>query len=139
MPIVIKETSPAFEKIRDEAMEFARKNDLDEVQAQKHLRRKLKQAGVSLPRNMATEEEFNQQMKETEEFERNRRNERRKQNKARGGMAKKAQMMRGGMANGKVHMYAAGGSVTENPGLKALKASGPKGMEAYKKITGKNA
>ena len=51
---------------------------------------------------------------------------------------KKAQMMRGGMANGKVHMYAAGGSVTENPGLKALKASGPKGMEAYKKITGKD-
>ena len=51
----------------------------------------------------------------------------------------KAQMMRGGMANGKVHMYSAGGSVTENPGLKALKASGPKGMEAYKKITGRDA
>ena len=51
----------------------------------------------------------------------------------------KARMMRGGMANGKVHMYATGGSVTENPGLKALKASGPKGMEAYNKITGKNA
>jgi hypothetical protein len=59
------------------------------------------------------------------------------QGKARGGMAKKAQMMRGGMANGKMHMYAAGGSVTENPGLKALKASGPKGMQAYNKITGK--
>ena len=55
------------------------------------------------------------------------------------GKAKKAQMMRGGMANGKVHMYATGGSVTENPGLKALKASGPKGREAYNKITGKNA
>ena len=126
-----------FEQIRDKAMEFARKNDLDEVQAQKHLRRKLKQAGVALPADMATEAEFKQQMKETEEFERNRRNERRKQNKARGGMAKKAQMMRGGMANGKVHNYAAGGMV--NDGLKALKASGPKGMEAYKKITGKNA
>ena len=48
----------------------------------------------------------------------------------------KAQMMRGGMANGKVHMYSAGGSVSDNPGLKALKASGPKGMEAYNKITG---
>lgn len=47
----------------------------------------------------------------------------------------KPQMMRGGMANGKQHMYAAGGMV--NDGLKALKASGPKGMEAYKKITGK--
>ena len=56
-----------------------------------------------------------------------------------GGMIKKAQMMMGGMANGKKHMYATGGSVTENPGLKALKASGPKGMEAYKKITGRNA
>jgi hypothetical protein len=51
---------------------------------------------------------------------------------------KKAEMMAGGMANGKKHMYAAGGSVTENPGLKALKASGPKGMEAYNKITGKD-
>jgi hypothetical protein len=33
-------------------------------------------------------------------------------------------------------MYVAGGNVTDNPGLKALRASGPKGMEAYKKITG---
>tara|TARA_R110002012_G_scaffold20027_1_gene71351 strand:- start:289 stop:483 length:195 start_codon:yes stop_codon:yes gene_type:complete len=32
----------------------------------------------------------------------------------------KTAMMRGGMANGKEHMYAAGGSVTENPGLTAL-------------------
>ena len=48
---------------------------------------------------------------------------------------KKTKMMRGGMANGKEHMYAAGGSV--NDGLKALKASGPKGLEAYNKITGK--
>jgi len=56
--------------------------------------------------------------------------------KARGGMAKKkVQMMRGGMANGKEHMYAAGGMV--NDGLKALKASGPKGLEAFNKITGK--
>ena len=46
----------------------------------------------------------------------------------------KAKMMRGGMANKKEHMYAAGGSVTDNPGLKALKAASP---EAYNKITGK--
>jgi len=52
---------------------------------------------------------------------------------------KKAEMMMGGMANGKKHMYSAGGSVSDNPGLKALRASGPKGMEAYKKITGRNA
>ena len=48
---------------------------------------------------------------------------------------KKAQMMKGGMANGKAHMYAAGGMVKDNAGLRALKASGPKGMEAYNKIT----
>ena len=47
---------------------------------------------------------------------------------------KKTAMMRGGMANGKAHMYAAGGRVKENPGLKALKAAN---QEAYNKITGK--
>ena len=123
-----------FEEIRDEAMAFARKNGLDEVEAQKHLRRKLKQAGVALPANMATEAEFKQQMKETEEFERNRRNKARTQNNARGGMAKKAQMMKGGMANGKMHMYSAGGAVQDNAGLRALRASGPKGRAAYNKI-----
>jgi len=46
----------------------------------------------------------------------------------------KAKMMRGGMSNGKEHMYAAGGMVKDNPGLKALKAASP---EAYNKITGK--
>ena len=56
-----------FEQIRDEAMEYARKNGLDEVEAQKYLRRKLRNAGVALPPDMATEEEFKQQMKETEE------------------------------------------------------------------------
>ena len=45
---------------------------------------------------------------------------------------KKTAMMRGGMANGKQHMYAAGGMV--NDGLKALKKASP---EAYNKITGK--
>ena len=45
----------------------------------------------------------------------------------------KAKMANGGMAYGKSHMYAAGGSVTMNPGLKALKKSSPK---AFNKITG---
>ena len=50
----------------------------------------------------------------------------------------KAEMAYGGMANGKKHMYLNKGAlVTDNAGLRALKASGPKGMEAYKKITGK--
>jgi len=44
----------------------------------------------------------------------------------------KATMMRGGMANKKEHMYAAGGSVTDNAGLRALKKASP---EAYNKIT----
>ncbi len=44
----------------------------------------------------------------------------------------KAAMMRGGMANGKQHMYAAGGSVTDNAGLRALKKASP---TAYNKIT----
>ena len=59
------------------------------------------------------------------------------ESKNKGGMIKKkkVQMMRGGMANGKQHMYAAGGMVSD--GLKALKASGPKGLEAFNKITGK--
>jgi hypothetical protein len=38
------------------------------------------------------------------------------------------------MANKKEHMYAAGGSVTDNAGLRALKKASP---EAYNKITGK--
>lgn len=49
---------------------------------------------------------------------------------------KKTEMAYGGMSKGKKHMYAAGGMVKDNPGLKALKAASP---EAYKKITGRNA
>ena len=62
--------------------------------------------------------------------------------KNKGGMVKKKtspmQMAMGGMANGKKHMYLSnGGSVKDNAGLRALRSSGPKGMEAYNKITGK--
>lgn len=41
--------------------------------------------------------------------------------------AKKANMMGGGMANGKMHNYATGGMVTDklNPGLKALAKKRP--------------
>ena len=60
-----------------------------------------------------------------------------KNNKGGAILKKNAEKMAyGGMSGGKKHMYVAGGNVTENPGLKALRASGPKGMEAYKKITG---
>ena len=39
----------------------------------------------------------------------------------------KAAMQKGGMANGKMHMYSGGGSVTDkmNPGLKALAKKRP--------------
>ena len=65
------------------------------------------------------------------------------ESKNKGGMAKKKtgpmQMAMGGMANGKKHMYLSnGGAVKDNAGLRALRASGAKGMEAYKNIT-KNA
>ena len=49
-----------------------------------------------------------------------------------GGYTKKAEMAYGGMSKGKKHMYAAGGSVMDNPGLRALKKASP---EAYNKIT----
>jgi hypothetical protein len=47
---------------------------------------------------------------------------------------KKTEMAYGGMAGGKKHMYAAGGMVKDNPGLKALKKASP---QAYTKITSK--
>jgi hypothetical protein len=50
-----------------------------------------------------------------------------------GMMLKKPEMMYGGMAGKKKHMYAGGGSVTDNAGLRALKKSSP---TAYKKIKG---
>jgi len=49
---------------------------------------------------------------------------------------KKTAMMRGGMANGKQHMYSVGGNVTDNlsPGLKALNKTRP---DVVKKILSK--
>ena len=48
-------------------------------------------------------------------------------------------MAYGGMSGGKKHMYLSpGGAVKDNPGLKALRESGPKGLEAYNKITRRN-
>tara|TARA_R100001460_G_scaffold4443_3_gene12626 strand:+ start:859 stop:1248 length:390 start_codon:yes stop_codon:yes gene_type:complete len=44
----------------------------------------------------------------------------------------KAKMMKGGMANGKPHMYLSNGGVVDNAGLRALKKASP---EAYNKIT----
>lgn len=44
---------------------------------------------------------------------------------------KKTAMIPGGTSGGKIHMYAAGGVVKDNPGLEALKLASP---EAYNKI-----
>lgn len=44
---------------------------------------------------------------------------------------KKTAMVPGGTSGGKIHMYAAGGIVKDNPGLEALKIASP---EAYNKI-----
>tara|TARA_A200000159_G_scaffold147393_1_gene154425 strand:+ start:560 stop:967 length:408 start_codon:yes stop_codon:yes gene_type:complete len=122
---------PTFKEVQKDVMKYARENDLGEMEAGKMLRSQLKRYDIPYPKGMATDEEFKQQLQD--------KGDKPVKKKARGGMVKKnkAQMMKGGMANGKVHMYSAGGSVTDNAGLRALKASGPKGMEAYKKITGK--
>ena len=45
--------------------------------------------------------------------------------KSKGGAVKKPAMMYGGMANNKKHMYSAGGSVKDSPGLKALAKQRP--------------
>ena len=50
-----------------------------------------------------------------------------------GGMLKKPEMAYGGSVGGKKHMYAGGGSVTDNAGLRALKKASPM---AYNKIKG---
>ena len=49
--------------------------------------------------------------------------------------SKKAKMMNGGMVNGKAHMYAAGGSVKMNAGLRALQKERP---DVVKKILEKS-
>tara|TARA_E500000318_G_scaffold43503_1_gene41327 strand:- start:175 stop:531 length:357 start_codon:yes stop_codon:yes gene_type:complete len=112
-----------FKQAQAEAMRRARKADLDEFDAEALLRRILRQNNIPLPESMAEKQDPSGRINPDK--------------KASGGVVKKAMMMKGGMAGGKQHMYVAGGSVTENPGLKALKASGPKGLEAYNKITGK--
>ena len=96
-----------FEEIQAEVMELARKNDMDEADAMRLLRARVRAAGLKMPKGTATDAQAMKQQAE---------------------MAKgKAAMQKGGMANGKVHMYSGGGSVTDkmNPGLKALAKKRP--------------
>jgi len=109
-----------FEQAQAEAMRRAREADLDEFDAEALLRRILRQNNIATPEGMAKKQNPAGRINPDK--------------KAKGGVAKKAQMMKGGMANGKAHMYSAGGSVTDNAGLRALRASGPKGRAAYNKI-----
>ena len=104
-------------KVKAKAMEYGRKNpDVSDAEIAKMFapsmkRAKRKQSEKTLKRSMKTAEAKRK--------------------------ITKAEMAYGGMANGKKHMYSGGGAVTDNAGLRALRASGPKGMEAYKNITGK--
>ena len=108
-------------EVRKKMMEFGRKNpDMSELQIVAQFKPSMKRA------KRKEAEKATKRGKETAAAKR-------KMTKAEG----KTKMMRGGMANKKEHFYVGGGAVTDNAGLRALKASGPKGMEAYNKITGK--
>jgi len=121
----LKGEKKTFKQVQSETMKTARENDLSEGQAETLLRRNLRKEGIPLPKSMAKKQELSKGgdiskkvpvisigvgMAEMR--------------KGKGKKGKTA-MMRGGMANGKEHMYAAGGSVTENPGLKSLAKTRP--------------
>ena len=117
----LKGEKKTFKQVQSETMKTARENDLSEGQAETLLRRNLRREGIPLPESMATKQELSKGgdiskkvpvisigvgMAEM-----------------RKGKKGKTAMMRGGMANGKQHMYAAGGMV--NDGLKALAKTRP--------------
>ena len=81
-----------YAELQKEVMKYARKNNLDDMEAARLLRSRAKSEGVELPEGSATEQEFKKQEREAANF-------------------KKAEMRYGGMANGKKHNYACGGSV----------------------------
>lgn len=122
-----------FKQVQQEVMEMARKTGMDEMDAIATLRKRLKSEGIPLPKSMATDAQYKKQLfdKGDPVSKANSDAADKVLNRSKGGYAKAA-MKDGGMAYGKRHMYAAGGSVTMNPGLKALKTASP---EAYNKIT----
>ena len=95
-----EQKKPTFKEVQKKVMKFARENDMGDMEASRMLRSELKKFDIPLPESMATEKQF------------------KKQQQDKPAKTKKAEMAYGGMANGKKHMYAAGGSVNE--GLKAL-------------------
>ena len=92
-----EQKKPTFKEVQKKVMKFARENDMGDMEASRMLRSELKKFDIPLPKSMATEKQFKKQQQDK---------------------PRKAKMAYGGMANGKKHMYAAGGSVNE--GLKAL-------------------
>ena len=114
---------PTFAEVQSDVMKIARSAELSGEETASLLRTELKKYGIPLRKDM--EGYKPKKRKQTGMADR-------KKKLSKGGMPKKPAMMRGGMANGKQHMYAAGGMV--NDGLKALKKASP---EAYNKIMGK--
>jgi hypothetical protein len=136
-----------FKQIQKEVMKEARKKGSSEAEAMQMLRDEMDKHNVSPPKGMATKEEYEGDPVKRIKGQKQKMKER--DNKNKGGLSdskkkkvpvisigigmaefkkdpsKKAKMMNGGMANGKAHMYAAGGSVKMNPGLRALQKVRP--------------
>lgn len=116
--VMFKPDTPA--NVRKKIREYVKKNpDASEADV-------LEEFGPSLRRAI----KFEKKQKDKEATERSDRMLIQKANNA------KAQMMKGGMANGKEHMYSAGGSVTDklpNKGLRKL-ASTTKGRKAVRNM-----
>jgi len=111
-----------FKQVQSETMKTARENDLSEGQTETLLRRNLRKEGIPLPKSMAKKQEFSKggDTKKVPVISIGVGMAEMRKGKDKKG---KTAMMRGGMANGKEHMYAAGGSV--NDGLKALAKTRP--------------
>ena len=111
-----------FKQVQSETMKTARENDLSEGQAETLLRRNLRKEGIPLPKSMAKKQEYSKggDTKKVPVISIGVGMAEMRKGKGKKG---KTAMMRGGMANGKQHMYAAGGVV--NDGLKALAKKRP--------------
>jgi len=111
-----------FKQVQSETMKTARENNLSEGQAETLLRRNLRKEGIPLPKSMAKKQEYSKggDTKKVPVISIGVGMAEMRKGKDKKG---KTAMMRGGMANGKEHMYAAGGVV--NDGLKALAKTRP--------------
>ena len=113
-----------FKQVQSETMKTARENDLSEGQAETLLRRNLRKEGIPLPKSMVKKQEYSKggDTKKVPVISIGVGMAEMRKGKSKDKKGKTA-MMRGGMANGKQHMYAAGGVV--NDGMKALAKTRP--------------